>query len=173
MAQDGSPPPTKLPATPALSGLTTPQPENNGTAADYLSARIPAKFSGEKPTYLAGCKALDSLARLITSTESFFHPVNGSETTDVGFSNFSLCVLMRSIQLTALVECILTTFKQRKQSVLKWQPFSIDLLLIWWNEEQKDDCKTPYVRDCCRHFGCFVSYDLCSVVVWRAWWSES
>ena len=35
-------------------------------------------------TYLAGCRALDSLAKLIASTESFFHPTNsGSWTSDV------------------------------------------------------------------------------------------
>lgn len=35
-------------------------------------------------SYLAGCKALDSLARMILSTESFFHPSNsGSWTVDL------------------------------------------------------------------------------------------
>lgn len=34
--------------------------------------------------YLGGCKALDLLSRMITSTESFFHPSNsGSWTSDL------------------------------------------------------------------------------------------
>jgi proteasome activator subunit 4 len=55
---------------------------------DYLSAPIRAGKSATPRSYLAGSKALDSLARMIASTEQFFHPSNsGSWTADVGDSN--------------------------------------------------------------------------------------
>lgn len=41
---------------------------------DSASA-TPSSQSGQT-TYLAGSKAMDTLDRLITSTESFFHPSN-------------------------------------------------------------------------------------------------
>jgi len=60
-----------------------------GNAGDYLSAPLSKKVHLMKPkAYLAGSKALDSLARMIASTESFFHPSNsGTWTADV-----SICV---------------------------------------------------------------------------------
>ena len=76
--------------TPVASGANTPLPRTNGHPnghgglADYLSAPL-GKGGHLKPkTYLAGCKALDSLARFIASLEGFFHPTNsGSWTNDV------------------------------------------------------------------------------------------
>ena len=60
-------------------------PEPNGNLGDYLSSPIGKKGRMRK-TYLAGSRALDSLARLIVSTESFFHPSNsGTWTADVCF----------------------------------------------------------------------------------------
>ncbi|GJJ09449.1 hypothetical protein Clacol_003672 [Clathrus columnatus] len=53
-------------------------------------------FQGRR--YLAGCKALDSLSRMITSTESFFHPSNsGSWTSD----------------LTAFIKYLVSEFNKR------------------------------------------------------------
>ncbi|EGN99641.1 hypothetical protein SERLA73DRAFT_159863 [Serpula lacrymans var. lacrymans S7.3] len=69
--------------TPAPSGVSTPQLQG-GSVADYLTVPL-HKFGHSKgQTYIAGCKALDSLARLIASTEHFFHPTNsGSWTNDL------------------------------------------------------------------------------------------
>ena len=79
MAPDGSPMPSSGSSTPYASGLGTPQPGRS--VGDYLTASLGSK---KQKTYLAGSKALDSLARLIVSTESFFHPSNsGSWTADV------------------------------------------------------------------------------------------
>lgn len=81
MAQDG------LPLAP--SGAATPfdppgTPARFPQLGDYLSAPL-GRVNGKKPkTYLAGSKALDSLAKLILSTEHFFHPTNsGAWTSDV------------------------------------------------------------------------------------------
>ena len=64
-------------------GFVTPEPEKN--FGDYLSAPLAQSGGRAKvKTYLGGSKALDSLSRLIVSTENFFHPSNaGSWTTDV------------------------------------------------------------------------------------------
>lgn len=52
---------------------------------DYLTAHLnKTAFAGLR-TYIGGSKALDSLVKLIASTESFFHPSNsGAWTSDVG-----------------------------------------------------------------------------------------
>lgn len=92
MAPDGAPTPgSAVPTpltTPMPSGLNTPLPHQNGVAnstlGDYLSAPLGKGGHLKAKTYLAGCKALDSLAKLIASTEGFFHPTNsGSWTNDV------------------------------------------------------------------------------------------
>jgi proteasome activator subunit 4 len=71
--------------TPAPSGTSTPAIGNGHSLGDYLSHPL-AKGTSQRPkSYLAGSKALDSLAKMIASTESFFHPSNsGSWTNDVG-----------------------------------------------------------------------------------------
>jgi proteasome activator subunit 4 len=57
--------------------------------------KLPAQQTG----YMAGCKALDSLDRLITSTESFFHPSNsGPWTTAVSPINLVLPVYEANAQ---------------------------------------------------------------------------
>lgn len=62
----------------------TPQP--GGNLGDYLAHKLSVKGMPRIKTYLAGSKALDSLAKLIASTEGFFHPSNsGSWTVDVRF----------------------------------------------------------------------------------------
>lgn len=77
--------------TPMASGTSTPLPQINGHQvsgrglADYLSAPLGKTAHYKTKTYIAGSKALDSLAKLIASTEGFFHPTNsGSWTSDVG-----------------------------------------------------------------------------------------
>lgn len=69
------------------SGAVTPEewPHANQSTSDpnYLKA---GAFETPKATkaYLAGSKALDSLSRMIISTESFFHPSNsGTWTADL------------------------------------------------------------------------------------------
>lgn len=91
MAPDGMPvPPSNLPTplfSPLPSGVTTPH-SGNHSAGDYLSASLGKKPPAKSSTYLGGSRALDSLARMIASTESFFHPSNsGSWTTDVSELN--------------------------------------------------------------------------------------
>jgi proteasome activator subunit 4 len=92
MAPDGAPAPSSNAPTPFFtplpSGLNTPtgpsHPHPN--LSDYLSASLSktARPAQTKPQFIAGCHALDSLAKLIASMESFFHPTNsGGWTTDV------------------------------------------------------------------------------------------
>ncbi|KAI0651592.1 hypothetical protein C8Q79DRAFT_934115 [Trametes meyenii] len=88
MAPDGLPAPSSNAPTPLFtpltSGASTPLPHQNGGLGDYLSSPLGKGGRLKAKTYLAGCKALDSLARLIASTESFFHPTNsGSWTSDL------------------------------------------------------------------------------------------
>ncbi|KAI0702460.1 hypothetical protein BC835DRAFT_1411015 [Cytidiella melzeri] len=92
MSSDGMPSPGSNAPTPFLtpmaSGMNTPLPHHtggtNGSLADYLSAPLGKGGHLKAKTYLAGCKALDSLAKLIASTEGFFHPTNsGSWTNDL------------------------------------------------------------------------------------------
>jgi proteasome activator subunit 4 len=68
--------------------MNTPQLRAGGASGnllkEFLSAPLP-KAGTIQTTYVAGSKALDSLAKLIASTESFFHPSNsGTWTADVG-----------------------------------------------------------------------------------------
>ncbi|KAI0034951.1 hypothetical protein K488DRAFT_76958 [Vararia minispora EC-137] len=80
--------PTPFVATPLASGTSTPRLMNSlgsaGSVGDYLTATLgKAPFAGLK-TYTGGSKALDSLVKLIASTESFFHPSNsGAWTSDL------------------------------------------------------------------------------------------
>ncbi|KAI0336090.1 hypothetical protein GY45DRAFT_1316150 [Cubamyces sp. BRFM 1775] len=89
MAPDGLPNPASTAPTPLFtplaSGASTPLPQQqNGGLGDYLSSPLGKGNRLKTKTYLAGCKALDSLAKLIASTESFFHPTNsGSWTSDL------------------------------------------------------------------------------------------
>lgn len=101
MALDSMPsPPSNAPTpafTPLPSGMNTPQLHSNSTK-DYLS--IPPMKAGhlKYQTCLAGSKALDSLARLIASTESFFHPSNsGNWTADVCLPFINLKRIIRYI----------------------------------------------------------------------------
>lgn len=74
--------------TPQASGTSTPLPQQNGGLGDYLASPLGKGSHLKAKTHLAGCKALDSLAKLIASTESFFHPTNsGSWTSDVRYSS--------------------------------------------------------------------------------------
>jgi Proteasome-substrate-size regulator, mid region len=87
MAPDGPPTapssaPTPL-GTPFTSGMNTPRHQSS-SVGDYLAASLgKLPFLGLK-SYIGGSKALDSLVKLIASTESFFHPSNsGAWTGDV------------------------------------------------------------------------------------------
>lgn len=85
MAPDATPLPPSNALTPVFSplpsGVNTPQ-SNDSKLGDYLTK--PLGRQQGSTGYLAGCRALDSLARMIASTESFFHPSNsGSWTADV------------------------------------------------------------------------------------------
>ena len=99
MAPDGPPFLTSSASTPWASGMNTPflTPEPEKDMGDYLTARL--ERGARKPriaAYLAGSRALDSLARLIVETESFFHPNNsGSWTNDVSeLCGFSMSQLL-------------------------------------------------------------------------------
>jgi proteasome activator subunit 4 len=90
MAPDSIPTPGSNVPTPALtpfqSGMSTPMPYDSrkGAIGDYLSAPLGKGGHGKMKTYLAGSRALDSLAKLIATVESFFHPSNsGAWTADV------------------------------------------------------------------------------------------
>ncbi|KAG8927367.1 hypothetical protein FRC02_008250 [Tulasnella sp. 418] len=72
-SQSGSATPFEMPLPPTMMNGAA------GGGADYFSIPLPKERS-----YLAGCKALDSLARLIVSVENFFHPSNsGAWTADL------------------------------------------------------------------------------------------
>ena len=92
MVPDSIPDPGSNVPTPALtpfqSGMNTPMPHDarKGAIGDYLSAPLGKGGHGKVKTYLAGSRALDSLAKLIATVESFFHPSNsGTWTADVRF----------------------------------------------------------------------------------------
>ena len=87
MAPDGLPTapssaPTPL-GTPFASGMNTPR-NQGGSVGDYLTAPLAKIPFLSLKSYVGGSKALDSLVKLIASTESFFHPSNsGAWTADV------------------------------------------------------------------------------------------
>ncbi|EPQ60969.1 hypothetical protein GLOTRDRAFT_135553 [Gloeophyllum trabeum ATCC 11539] len=90
MAPDSMPsPPSNMPTPMATtpfggSGTATPHINDAFNLGDYLSAPLGRAGRAKYRTYLGGSKALDSLAKLIASTESFFHPTNsGSWTADL------------------------------------------------------------------------------------------
>ncbi|KAF8898398.1 hypothetical protein BD779DRAFT_1607219 [Infundibulicybe gibba] len=87
MCMDGPPVPPSNAATPLFtplpSGMNTPD-IHSSTLGDYLSAPLGRKAHSKHASYIGGSIALDSLARLIASTESFFHPSNsGAWTADL------------------------------------------------------------------------------------------
>ncbi|KAI0308000.1 hypothetical protein B0F90DRAFT_1813347 [Multifurca ochricompacta] len=87
MAPDGLPAapsstPTPL-GTPLASGMNTPR-HPSGSVGDYLTAPLGKLPFLSLKSYVGGSKALDSLVKLIASTESFFHPSNsGAWTADL------------------------------------------------------------------------------------------
>ena len=104
MAPDGLPTPSSAAPTPAFtpfaSGTSTPLPQQNGGLGDYLSAPLNKGARLKGKTYLAGCKALDALVKLIASTEGFFHPTNsGSWTNDV-------CLLFFCVTAVIPILCV-------------------------------------------------------------------
>lgn len=94
MAPDGVPVPQSNAPTPVFSplpsGVNTPQ-AGHSNLGDYLSASLGKQVPFKEKTYLGGSIALDSFARMIASTESFFHPSNsGSWTNDVSAASITL-----------------------------------------------------------------------------------
>ncbi|KAA1468528.1 hypothetical protein DENSPDRAFT_833844 [Dentipellis sp. KUC8613] len=75
---------------------------------DKSTARSEAGFSARQTGYLAGSKALDSLDKLITSTESFFHP-----------SNSGLWTLTLTMFLSKLSSQFIKRVKEEEQSTCK------------------------------------------------------
>jgi proteasome activator subunit 4 len=53
-------------------------------------------FEAQQTGFLEGSKALDSLDRLITSTESFFHPSNSGQWT-LSVSKINSVIKMHSV----------------------------------------------------------------------------
>jgi proteasome activator subunit 4 len=87
MVPDGLPTaPSSTPTpfgTPFASGMSTPRNQSS-SVGDYLAAPLAKLPFLSLKSYVGGSKALDSLVKLIASTESFFHPSNsGAWTTDV------------------------------------------------------------------------------------------
>jgi proteasome activator subunit 4 len=137
MSQDGPPAPASNAPTPSFtplpSGMSTPQLRAGGASGnllkEFLSAPLP-KAGAIQTTYLAGSRALDSLAKLIASTESFFHPSNsGTWTADVchHFSN-PAAIPERGpslLQLSALIKCIMYEFNKRKLSYPNSSPLQL------------------------------------------------
>lgn len=116
MAPDGIPvPPSNAPTplfSPLPSGMSTPQIQSS--PREFLAA--PLGTRGHSRTYLGGSKALDSLARLIASTESFFHPSNsGTWTNDVrlDFLHKMSPMIDGSFQLTAFIKYVVYDFNKR------------------------------------------------------------
>jgi proteasome activator subunit 4 len=87
MSPDGLPTapsstPTPL-GTPFASGMSTPRNQSS-SIGDYLAAPLGKLPFLSLKSYIGGSKALDSLVKLIASTESFFHPSNsGAWTADL------------------------------------------------------------------------------------------
>lgn len=149
MALDGYPTPASNAPTPYMtpmpSGMSTPQIQNT-SAGEYLGIPLGKTAPLKGKTYLAGSRALDSLTRLIASTESFFHPSNsGAWTADV-CSIFNVSAQADLLlKLSAFIKYIVYDFNKRRFRVVP-----VDLVVIssstGWHEEQRPDCKTPNVR---------------------------
>lgn len=116
-----------------LSGMMTPTTPGveGGSLGDFFSANLGRKGVPRVKTYLAGSKALDSLVRMVASTESFFHPSNsGSWTND----------------LSAFIKYIVYDFNKRESDVLEAVGRRTHVCPAGWHEEQQPDCKTPKHR---------------------------
>ena len=121
MAPDATPLPPSNALTPVFSplpsGVNTPHSNDGGKlGGDFLATPLGRRQGSTG--YLAGCRALDSLARMIASTESFFHPSNsGSWTADVCIDYaFNVCSseLIIIFQLSAFLKYIVYDFNKSK-----------------------------------------------------------
>ena len=80
----------------------------DGDIRNSTPAKVSKRDSPLPSGYIAGSKALESLDRLITSIESFFHPSNfGKWTLSVGLSYYKHTV---SAKVFNLVSHLFTAF---------------------------------------------------------------
>ena len=120
MAPDATPLPPSNALTPVFSplpsGVNTPHSNDGKLGGDFLATPLGRQQGATG--YLAGCRALDSLARMIASTESFFHPSNsGNWTADVCIDymfNGRLLELIVIFQLSAFLKYIVYDFNKSK-----------------------------------------------------------
>jgi proteasome activator subunit 4 len=120
MAPDATPLPPSNALTPVFSplpsGVNTPHSNDNKLGGNFLAT--PLGRQKGSTGYLAGCRALDSLARMIASTESFFHTSNsGSWTADVCIDYLfvgRLPELIVIFQLSAFLKYIVYDFNKSK-----------------------------------------------------------
>ncbi len=119
MAPDGHPVPESNAPTPVFSplssGVNTPQVAT-ASLQEYRSVPLGKKGVPRTKTYMAGSKALDSLVKMVASTESFFHPSNsGAWTADVSIpsvSHFALANMPK--QLSAFLKYVVYEFNKRQ-----------------------------------------------------------
>ena len=119
-------------------------PERSDPPTPSPSAGLSVQQSG----YLGGSRALDTLDKFITSTESFFHPSNSGPWTVIvrglGSRNVIHFQLRLRPQLTNLLQCLANEFIKR------------------WQQEEQRDCKTPVVGH-----NCYDGIQILSVVTTR------
>lgn len=112
----------------------------DGPVRGEVTAASQGSSMSPPPTgFLAGSRALDALDKLITSTESFFHPSNSGPWTLVVSVLRNACIDAHNsmLQLTLFLHRVTAEFSKR------------------WKEEQEQSCRTPIVG---------VSLSLCEFV---------
>ncbi|KAG8915862.1 hypothetical protein FRC00_010753 [Tulasnella sp. 408] len=104
------------------SGTATPFEIPVSDGGGYFNIPLP---KAEK-SYLAGCKALDSLAKLIVSLESFFHPSNGSYTTDLSaFLKYIVFEFSKRWHHETLPDCKVPMVSESPPYLKRFLPYAI------------------------------------------------